>query len=150
MIHPESDSPLADLIRETATPWLRAGTAGIAYEESVEPGPVVLRLYPRRASGALTLLAYLEGGNTVVTAYLSDGSIEYGPLEFGLSDRDTLVDLVKAMLHGKIAGSSSTFRSRGWGRRLRWDGQDWGVMYPFYVLLLPVQHKRYGPYDAPQ
>lgn len=150
MIHPESHSPFADLIRETATPWLKAGTAGISYEQTVEPGTVLLRLYPRRASGPLTLLAYLHGANTVLTAYLSVGSIEYGPLEFGLRDRATLVDLVKAMLHGKLEGSFSTFGSRGWGRRLRWDGQEWGVVYPFFVLLLPVQHKRYGPYNAVQ
>lgn len=150
MINPHIGSPFAELIHQTAHPWLVAGTAGIDYDRPKWTQDWVLRLYPRSATGALALVASIAHEGTGLYGFLRDGKIEYGPLEVGLGEQATLVELVKAILHGKIEESFSTLFSWGWGRRIRWDGEEWGVMYPAFVMLLPVQHKRYGSYDAPQ
>lgn len=125
MLNPPPDSPYAAVIRQTASPWLEAGTAGITQERPERARDWVLRLYPHRSLGLLTLVAYVHDA-TGLTVDLSDGRIEYGPLEIGLGDEAPLADLVKAMLEGRIEGCFSTLGSRGWGRRLRWDGESWG------------------------
>jgi hypothetical protein len=108
-----------------------------------------LRVYPRGKPGALSLRAFIAGEKTGLYGCLTDGRIEYDPLEMCQGDEATLASLVEAMLNGRIEGTFSTFRSWGWGRSLRWNGDYWGCMYPLPVLLLPVQRKRYEPYEAP-